>query len=60
WSQHADRLARLPERRDLNAVRTEYLDSFVQALLPLGMLDRFKLSGVVAAWWNEELPDLKT
>ncbi len=30
------------------------------ALAPLGTLDRFKLSGVIATWWTETLPDFKT
>lgn len=60
WAAHAPRLAELPARRDLNAVRAEFLDSFVAALLPLGALDRFKLAGVVATWWTATLPDLKT
>jgi len=60
WADHAPRLASLPERRDLNAVRTELLDSFVGTLEPLGSLDRFKLAGVVATWWTDSLPDLKT
>ena len=57
---HAARLADLPARRDLNAVRAEFLDSFVAALSPLGMLDRFKLAGVIATWWTDTLPDFKT
>ncbi|MCI0337402.1 MAG: type I restriction-modification system subunit M [Acidobacteria bacterium] len=60
WSQHSARLADLPERRNLNAVRAEFLDSFVAALEPLAALDRFKLAGVIASWWNETLPDFKT
>jgi len=60
WTSHAPHLADLPKRRDLNRVRTEFLDSFVAALLPLGTLDRFKLSGVIATWWTETLPDFKT
>lgn len=60
WADHAPRLASLPERRDLNAVRTELLDSFVATLEPLGSLDRFKLAGVIATWWTDSLPDLKT
>ncbi len=43
WTAHAPRLADLPQRRNLNAVRAEILDSFGAALLPLGTLDRFKL-----------------
>jgi type I restriction enzyme M protein len=60
WEAHAARLADLPARRDLNAVRAEFLDSFVAALSPLGVLDRFKLAGVIATWWTDTLPDFKT
>jgi type I restriction enzyme M protein len=60
WDAHAARLADLPARRDLNAVRAEFLDSFVAVLLLLGMLDRFKLAGVIATWWTDALPDFKT
>src|SRR5271154_749508 len=39
---------------------SELLRSFTAALTPLAVLDRFKLAGVVATWWTETLPDLKT
>lgn len=60
WDAHAGRLADLPARRDLNAVRTEFLNSFGAALSPLGLLDRFTLAGVIATWWTDTLPDFKT
>jgi len=60
WTTHAPHLADLPKRRDLNAVRTEFLNTFVTALLPLDTLDRFKLAGVIATWWTDTLPDFKT
>src|SRR5205807_2042613 len=60
WITHAPRLANLPARRDLNAVRSEFLESFVTALAPFGTLDRFKLAGVIATWWTDTLPDFKT
>jgi type I restriction enzyme M protein len=60
WSDHSARLADLPTQRNLNAVRSEFLDTFVQALLPLGLLDRFKLAGIIASWWTDTLPDFKT
>jgi type I restriction enzyme M protein len=60
WGEHSGRLAELPERRDLNRVRSDLLDSFVAALQPLNVLDHFKLAGVVASWWTESLPDFKT
>lgn len=60
WEAHRHRLADLPNRRDLNGVRSEFLESFGAALLPIGALDRFQLAGVVAGWWSDSLPDLKT
>lgn len=60
WAAQAPLLGDLPRRRDLNTVRARFLDSFTQALLPLRVLDRFKLAGVIATWWNDTLPDFKT
>jgi type I restriction enzyme M protein len=60
WNTHSSQLAHLPTRRNLNAVRREFLNTFVAALQPLGTLDHFKLSGVIATWWTETLPDFKT
>src|SRR5712692_8782001 len=60
WDAHAARLADLPEHRELNRVRAEFLDTFGAALLPLGTLDRFKLAGIIATWWTDTLPDFKT
>lgn len=60
WRDHAAQIAGLPQRRNLNRVREAVLDSFVTTLGELDALDRFKLAGVVAGWWNEALPDLKT
>jgi type I restriction enzyme M protein len=60
WSAHAPRLADLPQHRALNRVRAEFLDTFVAALQPLSVLDRFKLAGVIATWWTDALPDFKT
>jgi type I restriction enzyme M protein len=41
-------------------VRAEFLTSFAGALTPVGLLDPFKVDGVVASWWNEIQFDLKT
>ena len=60
WTTHAPRLADLPEHRELNRVRAEFLDTFGATLLPLDTLDRFKLAGVIATWWTDTLPDFKT
>ena len=66
WAEHSPRLADLPRRRDLNRVRSEFLDTFVTTLLQMKAsggsppLDRFKLAGVIATWWTDTLPDFKT
>jgi len=60
WHEHSARLVELPARRQLNAVRTDLLRSFNTALEPVGVLDHYKLAGVIATWWTETLPDLKT
>ena len=66
WTEHSPRLADLPQRRDLNRVRNEFLDTFITALLEMKAsggtppLDRFKLAGVIATWWTDTLADFKT
>ena len=40
--------------------RADLLDSFVTALEPLGMLDRYQLAGVIASWWGDIQYDVKT
>jgi len=60
WEAHQPRLAALPGSNNLFNVRAHLLDSFQQALLPVGMLDRFQVVGVVASWWNEIQYDLRT
>ncbi len=60
WQAREGRLLGLPVTKDLSAVRAELLESFAAALTPIGLLDRFKVSGVIAIWWNESQYDLKT
>jgi type I restriction enzyme M protein len=42
------------------SVRADLIESFGAALRPVGLLDRFKVDGVVASWWNEVQYDLRT
>jgi type I restriction enzyme M protein len=60
WQAHEPRLLRLPETGGLMAIRADFLVGFVAALAPVGLLDRFKVEGVIASWWNEIHYDLKT
>jgi type I restriction enzyme M protein len=59
WDSHVSRIEQLPESRDLMAMRAEFLASFSSALEPVGLLDRFKVDGIIASWWNEVQYDLR-
>src|SRR5262249_43041546 len=60
WSKARGRVGRLPETKDLMKLRGELMGSFGKALDPVGVLDGLKVAGVVATFWGESLPDLKT
>ena len=44
----------------LMALRARLMTSFGEALVPVGLLDRFQIAGAVATWWNEVVYDLQT
>ena len=60
WEQHAALVAELPTTKSLMKVRRTLLESFVAELLPVGLLDRFQLAGVIVRWWNTNQYDLRT
>jgi len=60
WKAHEKNLVALPESRGLMSVRADLIESFGEALGPVGLLDRFKVDGVVASWWNEVQYDLRS
>jgi len=60
WEKHKQSLIDLPETKNLMEVRTDLLEAFVSDITPVGLLDRFKVAGVIATWWNEKKFDLKT
>jgi type I restriction enzyme M protein len=60
WQQHAPLIADLPSSKSLMRVRRTLLDSFTAELLPVGLLERFQLAGVVVRWWNTNQYDLRT
>ena len=60
WKKHRSRVTTLPETQALMSLRAELLDSFGRALVPVGLLDRFRVAGAVATWWGEVQFDLKT
>ena len=60
WKGQRKRIVRLPETRDLMVMRASFIKSFEKALVPVGLLDRFKVAGVVVSWWGNVVFDLKT
>ncbi|MGX7827663.1 N-6 DNA methylase [Actinokineospora sp. 24-640] len=59
WATHSKRLVELPGGR-LMDVRRELLDSFIEAVRPVGLLDRFQTAGVIVRWWETVQYDLRT
>jgi type I restriction enzyme M protein len=60
WQEHSPRLSRLPETADPMRMRDDFLVSFQASLLPMGMLDRFKVTGLLATWWDEAKDEIQT
>jgi len=60
WQANSKFIVELPQTRALMATRATLLDSFVAALTPIGVLDRFEVAGVIASWWGEVQFDLRT
>jgi len=59
WAAHIGQIQALPETKALMDLRAHLLASFVEALEPLALLDRFQVAGAVATWWGEVVFDLK-
>ena len=60
WTNHSSGLQALPTSHAVMELRSDLLSSFGQVLEPIGLLDRFKVSGVVASWWDEVKYELRT
>jgi type I restriction enzyme M protein len=60
WKTEQDRFSKLEVMADLIDLRKLLVASFRTTLQPVGMLDRFQISGIVASWWDENQADLKT
>jgi type I restriction enzyme M protein len=60
WEDHARLVADLPSTKSFMKVRRTMLESFIEELLPAGLLDRFQLAGVIVRWWNANQYDLRT
>jgi type I restriction enzyme M protein len=60
WETHSTLVASLPTNKSLMKARRTLLESFTAELLPVGLLDRFQLAGVIVRWWNTNQYDLRT
>lgn len=60
WLLHSPNLAKLPQTKAVMELRREFLSSFVENLTPVGLLNRYKIAGVVASWWDEVRYELRT
>lgn len=60
WSENIANVEALPKTQALMELRTQLLSSFEESLRPVGLLDRFQVSGVIATWWGDVQNDLKT
>ncbi|MEA2014664.1 MAG: N-6 DNA methylase, partial [Thermodesulfobacteriota bacterium] len=60
WEKHKQSLIELPDTKNLMEIRTDLLEAFISDITPVGLLDRFKVAGVIATWWNENKFDFKT
>jgi type I restriction enzyme M protein len=60
WNDNNKRLETLPDTKDPFVVRKEFLDSIKEQLVPIGLLDDFKVAGIFVNWWKFIQYDLKT
>jgi type I restriction enzyme M protein len=60
WAVARDSFAQLRDEKTLPVVRHELLATLKDQLVPLGVLDEFKSSGVFVNWWHQIRYDLKT
>lgn len=59
WKGEQRRFDNLASARDLVDLRRDLITSFEASLRPIGMLDRFQVSGIIASWWGDAQIDLK-
>ena len=62
WDRHVKHIVELPTTGPGRVMdtRRELLGSFADALVPLGVLDRYQLAGVIASWWGDVQYDIRT
>jgi type I restriction enzyme M protein len=59
WASARDGIDRIPAGASLTDLRAHLITSFETSLRPAALLDRFQITGIIAAWWWDAQPDLK-
>jgi type I restriction enzyme M protein len=59
WEANVRYIVDLPETKALMAARATLLNSFVNTLTPVALLDRFEVAGAIASWWGDVQFDLR-
>ncbi|AEF43142.1 type I restriction-modification system subunit M [Hoyosella subflava] len=60
WKTERHCFTELEATSDLIDLRKQLVSTFQTTLQPVGMLDRFQVSGIIASWWGDNQADLKT
>lgn len=60
WEAQEVSFDKLEAPGDLVELRKDLIETFRDGLASTQLLDPFAIRGIVAAWWGESLPDLKT
>ncbi|MDQ2076870.1 class I SAM-dependent DNA methyltransferase [Marinimicrobium sp. ABcell2] len=60
WQHHSQSITALAQHREYAALRKELLSSFSEALKPIGLLDDFQISGMIAGFWHQQKYDFLT
>ncbi|MCK2045888.1 restriction endonuclease subunit M [Chromohalobacter japonicus] len=60
WQRHRQSITALAQHREYAALRQELLNSFTESLHPIGLLDDFQVSGMIAGFWHQQKYDFLT
>jgi type I restriction enzyme M protein len=60
WREHSAGLVALAGGGKLMKTRRDLLDSFIERVRPVGLLDEFETAGVIVRWWDAVQFDLRT
>ncbi|PRY64804.1 type I restriction enzyme M protein [Vreelandella songnenensis] len=60
WGRHRLSITALAEDRRYAALRQELLNSFTESLHPVGLLNDFQISGMIAGFWHQQKYDFLT